>query len=200
MAEVIKQAELRGFVEDGASNVDRELSSFELTELLERFAPEDAISQSTYSLPEAPLHFAKKRKLQATSADEDDMDAVMGHPAPTASNGSELRPYERFFATVQQNGDAQPPLLRHTAQQPPQDPRALGQPPSQPLTHAQEMPFMVPAGSTGFDFHPSLVDIVDWDASLQLFLNNQQYAGDMNAGDASSGHLELDEWVLPDGT
>lgn len=188
MATVIKQAKSRGFVEDSASATDSELSTLDMADLLQRFAPNDAAEQSSSPANETALP-AKKRKLQVSTESDHDMDVAMGDTPLVAKDEKDYRSIERFFASVQQhNSNINPEstgdmLMPENARMQPSQSLPASNPPNMPLPR--------PGDSSAFEFHLQMVpfmDLVDWDASLEHFLHNDQYGNgsfglDFGAGD-----------------
>lgn len=205
MARVIKRAESQGFVDDSSSgSAVHELSSVEMGEVLQKFAPDDAASDHAASSASNSDSSSKKRKLEATASPDADMDidAFMdqSQAATTNSNMKDLQPFEKFLATFQQqnsNGSAffanttAPPLSKN-----------LGPHLSDPSTISQEMPFVAPAGSSSaFDLPPQLgpfMDLVDWDASLEHLLESQQPGGTNFDWDPNG--MAPGDFGLPDAT
>lgn len=172
MATVIKQAESQGFVGDGASTTDSELSTLEMADLLQRYAPDDATAEQSSSPANEIALPSKKRKFQATTHSDRDMDISMGDTPPVANDEKDYRAIEKFFATVQQhnnnNADPTTGVMPETAELQSFQPL--------PTSDSHSTSFPVPGGNSAFEFHPQMapfVDLVDWDASLEHFLNGQ---------------------------
>lgn len=176
MAHVIERAESRGFSvgEDAPSSSD--LSSFELAEVLQRFAPTySTADESTSPVDDSPLP-SKKRRVQETTQASLPANDVQMDDFPTAQPiDQNIDPFQRFLTTVQQhtgNGlnptanSFQPSLSDFEAQR------------SQafPTTGSQNMSFAPPGESSSLGFDPQMapfMDMVDWDASLNHFLESQ---------------------------
>lgn len=177
MANVIKRAESGGFSagEDATSSSD--LSSFELAEVLQRFAPTySTADNSTSPSDDSPPLPSKKRRVQETTHTSLPANDVQMDDFPTAQPiDQNIDPFQRFLSTVQQhtgNGlnptanSFQPSLGNFEAQQL----QAF------PTTGSQNMSFAPPGESSSFGFDPQMapfMDMVDWDASLDHFLESQ---------------------------
>lgn len=184
MADVIKRAESRGFSEEPDTHNAQELSSYELAEILQKFAPESETSEpATSPVHQTPLQ-SKKRKVdegETSSPDEQQaQDLVMEDSCPTPLNSHGVNPFQQLMSTVQQprNGND---TMGSSAFQPttmagfdPQQPQVM------PVSGPQDMLVASPRGASTFQFDNSqlatFADLVDWDASLQYFLD--QYNGD----------------------
>ncbi|KAF2158763.1 hypothetical protein M409DRAFT_38103 [Zasmidium cellare ATCC 36951] len=179
MADIIKQAASHGFSGLGdmsTSLTGSELSPFELAEILQRFAPDSQMPETATS-PVVGSHLPlKKRRFHENALPKQQvLDVQMEVGDATQTNDQGLEPFQKFLTTVQQhNGNGlnptasnfQPSLPAFEAQQL----QAL------PTTDWQKMSFAEPMGDPSFDIHPQLapfVDMVDWDASLEHFLNSQ---------------------------
>ncbi|KAF2478431.1 hypothetical protein BDY17DRAFT_306379, partial [Neohortaea acidophila] len=181
MAHVIKQAESRGFVEDDsrASATVAPLSPVEMAHTLQRFAPDDptAATVQVDSTPEYLESQSKKRRLIPNS------DVPMADSPQLGGPAEDLHPFEKFFAMVKRQNIGNPMPVEPV-------PTAS----TQPGTAANEgLEIMDPSAPT-FEFHPQLapfVDLIDWEASLEHFVDSQYDGENFNWAD-------LDTFNVPD--
>ncbi|KAF2478462.1 hypothetical protein BDY17DRAFT_258898, partial [Neohortaea acidophila] len=187
MASVIKQAESRGFVEDDSKSgaTVAPLSSTEMAQTLQRFAPEDSIAATVDPPPGNLDSESKKRKLCASNGPTFDSDIQMADYSQSGGSAKDPHPFEKFVTTVQR--------------------RSIGNPMSaNPVSTAANQPFsvanegldMMDSSVPAFEFHPQLapfVDLIDWDASLEHFLDTQ-------SDGENSDWAKLDAFNVPDTT
>lgn len=198
MADVIKQAESRGFVEDSCTTSNQELSPLELAETLQRFAPDDQAAEANSSPTNKSNLPAKKRKLRDITSLDQDTDVTMDDSTPATANKKTYQPFERFFATVQQHNTNNPDLTTGTFQQTPADP-TIQRSQTFPMSNPQDMTFGAPVEGSAFEFHPQMapfMDMVDWDASLDHFLNSQYDEGNLDDWDLGGADLGLQGGTL----
>ncbi|TKA25171.1 hypothetical protein B0A50_05869 [Salinomyces thailandicus] len=205
MSGVIKSAESLGGWDDGNKPAEPELSPSELAEVLERFAPESPVAEdATLPVDEDPLP-SKRRRLQSYSTLGMPGEDVRTDefPLPQANNEGH-DPFQKFLATVQQHsshsssnvntasGTLSPTFASFDPQQTSQ---AL------PMANPPATPSAAPLGSSALDFHPQLtplMDLVDWDASLEHFLDSQ-YNTTTDGRDWSIINGDVD-WSIVNGT
>lgn len=182
MADVIKRAESRGFSEAIDTHTGQELSPFELAEILQRFAPESEMTEPTTSpVHQASLYSKKRRVEEETPLDDPKaQDLVMDDSWPTHLNAHGIHPFQQLMTTVQQHGSSNAIIGTNTCQ----PTTATGFDPQQsqvmPVAGPEDMLVASSRGGSTFQFDnsqlASFADLVDWDASLQYFLD--QYNGD----------------------
>lgn len=200
MADVIKRAESQGFSEGGsfpACHAESELPPFELTDVLQRFAPESQMEETTTSpLDELPLPSKKRRLQDNTLPIQPPQDVAMNDIAPTQTKVDGHDPFQRFLSTVQQHsGFNFNPAA--TSFQPGLGGFETEQPQAMLTAQPQTASYAEPIGDPGLDFHPQLapfMDMVDWDASLQHFLDSQYNEDSLNWGADSIGVSPQNNW------
>lgn len=169
MAHVIKQAESRGFVKDDSTSsaTVAPLSSVEMAHVLQRFAPELNSRHSRLD-PGISDSRSKKRKIFSDSDD-----TLMADYSQSGGPAKDVHPFEKFVTTVQRHSIGNPMPAKPVAEAP-----------NQPFSVANEgLEMMHPSVPQACEFHPQLapfVDLVDWDASLEHFLDAQYDEENLN--------------------
>lgn len=171
MAHIIKQAEARGFCDGSDSSGASELSSVELDEVLRAFAPKSVVADPpTSSVDEGPPPSKQLKVQEHASLEQQVDDEPLNHVGPAQTN-NRFEPFHKFTTTVQHRNNSMNAIPSSVAGSGQQQPQAMSTAsPQNSLSSA------VPFGGSSFDFDPQLapfVDLVDWNASLEHFLESQ---------------------------
>ncbi|KAK3669817.1 hypothetical protein LTR78_010275 [Recurvomyces mirabilis] len=192
MAHVIQAAESRGFVVGEHAPAGSELSPDKLAEILQKFAPEDLVAGSMSSpAVDKPLSSKKRRFRKDLLPDQHAENVWMdGNPPIETNNAVSLDdPFQRFLTTIQQHSDSSASVA--TGADPIGD-IITTQPHTLPTADPQYIPFAAPPESPASQFKQlaPFLEMVDWDASLEHFLDNQ-YSESSNL-DWCFGNTDLD--------